>query len=293
MTDAPRRGPSWALPALLLLALPLATTPYTVDAREVAVVTLFGRPVRNLAEPGLYVRAPWPLHQVTRYDRRARLLDVDPTEVLTKDKKNLVVETFVVWRVADAERFLATVGTPEAAETQLSDLVVSRVAASFGERDFSLLMSTDTAQALIPPSLPTDVAGVAQERLGIDVLDVRLRHVGLPVQNEQSIYDRMRAERLRIANAYRSEGEEQAATIRAQADRKAAELLAQADRDAAEVRAQAEEAAARTYAETAALDPELYVFLRRLEAAETVLDDDATLILPHGTLLQPLLEGDR
>jgi modulator of FtsH protease HflC len=293
VTEAPRRSPSWGLLAALLLLVPVVTTPYTVDAREVAVVTLFGRPVRNLVEPGLYLRAPWPLHQVTRYDRRARLLDVDPTEVLTKDKKNLVVETFVVWRVADAERFLSTVGTPEAAETQLSDLVVSRVAASFGERDFSLLMSTDAAQALIPPALPTDVAAVAQERLGIDVLDVRVRHVGLPVQNEQSIYERMRAERLRIANAYRSEGEEKAATIRAQADRQAAELLAQADRDAAEVRAKAEEQAARTYAETAAMDPELYLFLRRLEAAEAVLDDDATLVVPHGTLLAPLLEGDR
>lgn len=293
MTDTPRRTPAWGLLAALLLAAPLATTPYTVDAREVAVVTLFGRPVRNLTEPGLYVRAPWPLHRVTRYDRRARLLDVDPTEVLTKDKKNLVVETFVVWRVADAERFLAAVGTPEAAETQLSDLVVSRVAASFGQRDFSVLMSTEDAQALIPQSLPTDVAGVAQERLGIDVLDVRLRHVGLPVQNEQSIYERMRAERLRIANAYRSEGEEKAAAIRAQADRQAAELLAQADRDAAEVRAKAEEAAARTYAETAALDPELYLYLRRLEAAEAVLDEDATLVLPHDTLLEPLLEGGR
>lgn len=293
MTDAPHRAPPWGALAALLLLLPLASTPYTVDAREVAVVTLFGRPVRNLSAPGLYLRAPWPLHQVTRYDRRARLLDVPPTEVLTKDKKNLVVETFVVWRVADAERFLSTVGTPEAAETQLSDLVVSRVAASFGQRDFSLLMSTEAAQALIPQDLPVDVAAVAQERLGIDVLDVRLRHVGLPVQNEQSIYERMRAERLRIANAYRSEGEERAATIRAQADRQAAELLAQADRDAAEVRATAEEQAARTHAETAALDPELYLFLRRLEAAEAVLDADATLVLPHDTLLEPLLTGDR
>jgi len=293
VTDRPERTVSWPVIGLLLLLLPLATTPYTVDAREVAVVTLFGRPVRNLAAPGLYLRAPWPLHRVTRYDRRARLLDVAPTEVLTKDKKNLVVETFVVWRVSDAERFLAAVGTPEAAETQLSDLVVSRVAASFGQRDFSVLMSTETTQALIPESLPTDVAGVAQERLGIDVLDVRLRHVGLPVQNEQSIYERMRAERLRIANAYRSEGEEKAATIRAEADRQAAELLARADRDAAEVRAAAEEAAARTYAETASLDPELYLYLRKLEAAEAVLDADATLVVPHGTLLEPLLEAPR
>ncbi len=293
MTDTASKGPGWGLLLLPLLLAPLATTPYTVDAREVAVVTFFGRPVRNLAEPGLYVRAPWPLHRVTRYDRRARLLDVAPTEVLTKDKKNLVVETFVVWRVADAERFLETVGTPEAAETQLSDLVVSRVAAAFGQREFGALMSTQGATALIPEALAGEVAETAGSRLGIDVLDVRLRHVGLPVQNEQSIYERMRAERLRIANAYRSEGEEKAASIRAEADRQAAELLARADRDAAKIRAAAEEQAAQTYAETAALDPELYLYLRRLEAAEAVLDADATLVLPHDTLLEPLLEGGR
>lgn len=291
MTDASPKGPSWGLLAVLLLLAPLVTTPYTVDAREVAVVTFFGRPVRNLVDPGLYVRAPWPLHRVTRYDRRARLLDVDPTEVLTKDKKNLVVETFVVWRVQDAERFLEAVGTPEAAETQLSDLVVSRVASTFGQRDFSSLMSTESSEALIPATLPGEVAEVAQARLGIDVLDVRLRHVGLPVQNEQSIYERMRAERLRIANAYRSEGEEKAASIRAEADRQAAELLAQADRDAAKIRAAAEEQAAATYAETAALDPALYLYLRRLEAAEAVLDDDATLVVPIDDLLDPLLQG--
>ncbi|MCP4806118.1 MAG: protease modulator HflC [Proteobacteria bacterium] len=281
------RVATWIV-GLAALAL-MGSTLYTVDAREVAVVTFFGKPVRNLTDPGLYLRAPWPLHQVTRFDRRARLLEVDAAEVLTKDKKNLVVEAFVVWRVADPEHFLETVGSPEAAETQLSDLVVSRVASSFGQREFSELMQVDGERQTLPEDVLTETASVAAERLGVEVLVVRLRHVGLPVQNEQSIYDRMRAERRRIANAYRSEGEEKAAGIRSEADRQAAEILARADQEAAGIRAEAEERSSAVYAESYAKNPELYLLLRRLEATEAILDEDAVLVVEQGQLFEPLV----
>lgn len=273
----------------LAVLLFLGSTLYTVDAREVAVVTFFGKPVRNLTEPGLYLRAPWPLHQVTRFDRRARLLEVDAAEVLTKDKKNLVVEAFVVWRVSDPEHFLEAVGSPEAAETQLSDLVVSRVASSFGQREFTDLMQVDGLNETLPAEVVTETAAIADERLGVEVLVVRLRHVGLPVQNEQSIYDRMRAERRRIANAYRSEGEEKAAAIRAEADRQAAEILADADKQAGTIRAEAEERSSAVYAESYAKNPELYLLLRQLEASEAILDEDAVLVVEQGQLFEPLV----
>lgn len=267
------------------------STAYTVDAREVAVVTMFGKPVANVTEPGLYFRAPWPVHQVTRYDRRARLLDVEPAEVLTKDKKNLVIEAFVLWRVADPERFLESVGSAEAAETQLSDLVVSRIAASFGQREFTELMQVGGQDATLPDEVTTGTAQVANERLGVEVVDVRLRHVGLPVQNEQSIYERMRAERRRIANAYRSEGEEKASSIRAEADRTAAEIIALADTEAGNIRAEAERAAAESYAASYRQDPKLFRLLRRLEASEALLDADSVLVVEQGALLEPLVEG--
>lgn len=278
---------SW-IGGLVLLAF-MGSTLYTIDAREVAVVTFFGKPVRNLTEPGLYVRAPWPLHQVTRFDRRARLLDVDAAEVLTKDKKNLVVEAFVVWRVSDPEHFLEAVGSPEAAETQLSDLVVSRVASSFGQREFSDLMKVDGQAETLPAAVLNETATIADERLGVEVLVVRLRHVGLPVQNEQSIYDRMRAERRRIANAYRSEGEEKAAAIRAEADRQAAEILATADQTAAGIRAESELASSKLYADSYGQDPELFLLLRQLQASEAILDEDAVLVVEQTQLFAPLV----
>ena len=301
MPDAPSdasNSPPWLLlGALALLVATLGGAVYTVDAREVAVVTLFGAPVRTVSEPGLYLRAPWPLHQVVRFDRRAQLLTVPATEMLTQDKKNLVVEPFVLWRVSDPQLFLEAVGTPEVAATQLSDLAVSRIASSLGQREFTALMSVQesgTTTPMLSKALRSDVAEVAARRLGIEVLDLRLRTLGLPLQNEQSIYDRMRAERSRIANRYRSEGEEQAASIRAEADRKAAEMLADAEEAAARVEAQAEETAARLYAEAFARDPELYLHLRELEAFEALVGDDDTVVLESDTaLFRRVLEAQR
>ncbi len=294
----------WGLLGLLalLLAAPAAAL-FTVDATEAVVVTSFGEPVRSITAPGLNLRAPWPLHQIVRFDRRARVLPVAPAETLTRDKKNLVVEPFVVWRIHDPQRFLETVGAPgsagtQAAETQIADLVVSRIAASLGQRDFGELMRVAEGDGLesaelLPPALLSDLRELTKKRLGVDVLELRLRHVGLPLQNEQSIYERMRAERSRIANQYRSEGEERAASIRAEADRRAAELLAQADKDAADIRAAAEQEAAALYAAAFARDPQLYLTLRELEAAEAILDDDTVLVVPTETVLTGLVGPGR
>ncbi len=288
----------WLVPGFLaVLAVLLGGgAVYTIDAREVAVVTLFGAPVRTVVEPGLYFRAPWPLHQVIRFDRRARLLTVPATEMLTQDKKNLVVEPFVLWRVAEPQVFLESVGTPDIAETQLSDLAVSRIASSLGQREYAALMAVETdsktTTPMLPDSLKDDVAQVASRRLGIEILDLRLRTLGLPLQNEQSIYDRMRAERSRIANRYRSEGEEQAASIRAEADRQAAEMLADAEQAAATVEARAEEVAARLYAEAFAQNPELYLQLREIEAFETLFNEDDTIVIESdSTLFRRVLES--
>ncbi len=275
------------------LALVLGASLFTLDAREVGVVTRLGAPVKTVLEPGLNLRLPWPIEQVRRYDSRSRMLSVEAIEVLTQDKKNLVVEAFAVWRIQDPLRFLEAVGTPELGAARLEDLVVSRLAAALGQVAYAdLLAVRGEAGALLPEIALRQVEEGAAARLGIEVQELRLRHLGLPLQNEQSIYERMRAERRRIANAYRSEGEEQASAIRAKADREAAEILASADKDAAAITARAEEATARLYAAAYAQDPDFYRFLRTLDAAETVLDDGTVLVLEPGhPLLDVLTEG--
>jgi membrane protease subunit HflC len=264
-----------------IAAVLLGASIYTVDAREVAVVTMFGaQVVRNVQSPGLYLRAPWPIHQVQRFDRRSRLMTGTPAEVLTKDKKNLVVEPFVLWRVADPERFLEAVGTAELAEAQLGDMVNSRIAAAFGRRDFNDLLSpTGAGESMLPAELSVEVAALAGPRLGVEVITVQLRQVGLPLQNEQSIYERMRAERTRIARAYRSEGEEEAARIRAIADLEAAKIAAAAEKEAAAIRARAEGNATALYANAHKADPGFYRFMSRLDAAAAIVDEDTVLVV--------------
>ncbi len=260
----------------------MSSTLYTLDAREIAVLTTFGAPVSAVLEPGLHLKAPWPVQAVVRFDARRRVLTVPATETLTRDKKNLVLEVFAVWRVSDPQRFLEALGGIDVAEGQLTDLVQSRVSAAIGKLEFQDLLAVGDPAApaeLLPAEVLTDVAAIAQSRLGIAVEDLRLRHLGLPLQNEQSIYERMRAERTRIANAYRSEGEEQATAIRAQADRQAAELLAAAERDAGLVMAGAERAVAATYAEAYRQDPALFQLWTAMEAYSAALGEDDTLVL--------------
>ena len=276
-----------------LAAALLGSSIYTVDAREVAVVTLFGKPVKTVMEPGLQAGLPWPLHQVVRFDKRTQLLNVETAEVLTRDKKNLVVEAFLLWRISDPERFLEAVGTTDVANTQLSDLVASRIAGALGNRDFGELMTTEgDAVSMLPDNLLNGSAEIAKERLGIEALDVRLRHLGLPLQNEQSIYERMRAERSRIANAYRSEGEERAAVIRAEAEREAAEILAGAEKESMAIRARADGSAAKVYAQAYDEDPSFYMFMRGLQTAETLLDEGSVLVVDSdGPLFNALTGG--
>ena len=196
-----------AIAALLLLTLYLTFFP--VRETEFALVTQFGRPLYTVTDAGLH--AKWPFQTALRFDRRLRIYNPRPSEFLTRDKKNLVVENYVAWRIEDPDRFVQTVGDPTAAEMRLHDIIWSGLSASIGTRDIDSLISVaaDRVQAgpildqpmLDQPMLDqlteaTDRA--ALEHYGIRVLDVRIKRLNLPEQNKQSVYARMRAERERI-----------------------------------------------------------------------------------------------
>lgn len=274
-----------------MVALWLSTAVFTLDARSLGVVTFFGEPVQTVVEPGLYLKAPWPFHELRSYDRRGQILVLGPSEAFTKDIKNVVLTPFVVWRVSDPKVFLESLRSLEAVEAPLSDVVVSRIAAAIGNISFNEILSTEgSSERVLPESIKEDI-NQEVEHYGILVEVVQIRHIGLPSQNEQSIYQRMRAERSRIAKKYRSEGEEEALQIRAKADRDAVEIQAKADRDAAEIIARAEKETAAIYAEQYAQEPELYQLLMDLAASEATFSEGGTFIFesterPFSTLLE-------
>ena len=196
---------------VLVVAWALYSTFFTVAETEFVLVTQFGRPVGTVTEAGLHVK--WPYQSATYFDRRLRVYNPRPSEFLTRDKKNLVVESYVLWQIDDPEAFVQTVGDEVAAEMRLHDITWAGLAAALGNHDLDAIVSPDPeklqAQQMLD-ELAEQTGARALEQYGIRVVDVRIKRLNLPEQNKQSVYARMRAERERIARQYRAEGEEQA-----------------------------------------------------------------------------------
>lgn len=277
-----------------LLLLATAASPFVVDATEYAVVTRFGRPVRTVLEPGLHLRLPG-VDNVVRIDRRLLLTEPPVSEYLTLDKKNVIVRPFLAWRVKDPLRFLQTVLVRDAAEARLTGVTGSELGAALGAVPFDALVSTDAARMRlgeIAAGVEARVRETAERDYGIELVSLRIERLAFPQQNEAAVFQRMRAERERIARQSRSEGEEASLKIRAEADRERARLLADAERQAAEIRGKAEAEAARVYADALQEDPEFYRFVRTLSAWDRILDEKTTLVLPADSpLLRDLTKG--
>jgi membrane protease subunit HflC len=263
---------------------------FVVDTTEYAVVTRFGRPVRTYTTPGLRFRIPF-VDQVVRVDARLLMTEPPAAEYLTLDKKNVVARTFLTWRLDDPLRYLQTVQLRDAAEARLAAVTSSEIGAAFGSVPFDALVSTDADKmrlGAIIDQVERRVRDTAAREYGVNLVSLRVERLAFPQQNEASVFQRMRAERQRIAKQFRSEGEEQSLKIRAEADRERARILAEADRKASEIRGQAEAEAARIYADALAADPDFYRFVRTLEAYDKIIDKDTTVILPADS---PLMKG--
>ena len=266
---------------------------YSVRETEFVLITQFGKPLYSVADAGLHVK--WPFQSATYFDRRLRVYNPRPSEFLTRDKKNVVVESYVAWKIQDPKRFVETVGDAVGGEMRLHDIVWSGLAAALGTHDLESIVSTNlqTVQAgeiLDRLSSLTDRAALAQ--YGITVADVRIKRLNLPEQNKQSVYARMRAERERIARQYRAEGEEQALSIRADADRQKEEILSAAYKEAEKVKGEGDAEATRVYSQAYSRNPAFYKLLRTLESYKKIFDDKTTAILSSDSeLLKVLMHG--
>jgi membrane protease subunit HflC len=278
--------------ALLLLA---GRTFFTVPESEFALVTEFGRPIRTVTNAGLHLK--WPFQSATHFDRRLRVYNPRPSEFLTRDKKNVVIEAYVVWQIKDPVRFMQTVGDPVAAEMRLHDIIWSGLSAALGAHDLDSLVgpvaeNTRASDMLDQLTAWTDRATL--EQYGVAVVDVRIKRLNLPEQNKQSVFARMRAERERIARQYRAEGEEQALKIRADADRQKEEILSAAYKEAEKIKGEGDAESTRIYGQAYSKNPRFYKLLRTLESYQKVIDDKTTVILNSDSeLLKVLTHGER
>jgi membrane protease subunit HflC len=257
-------------------------------------MTRFGRPVYTITEAGLHVK--WFFDSASYFDRRLRVYNPRPSEFLTRDKKNLVIESYVLWRIQKPETFVQTVGDDVAAEMRLHDIVWSGLAAALGNHDLEQIVSANpqavqASQMLDGLSKSTDSAALQQ--YGIQVVDVRIKRLNLPEQNKQSVFARMRAERERIARQYRAEGEGQALSIRADADRQKEEILSAAYKEAEKIKGEGDAESTRTYNAAYSRNPRFYKLLRTLESYKKIFDDKTTAILSSDSeLLKVLMRGE-
>jgi modulator of FtsH protease HflC len=277
--------------ALVLLAW---LTFFSVRETEFALITQFGKPVRTVTDAGLHVK--WFFQSATYFDRRLRVYDPRPSEFLTRDKKNLVIESYVAWRIRDPKHFVETVGDPVSAEMRLHDIVWSGLSAVLGTHDLDSIVAPSAASVQAESFLDQLTAATGSSALsqyGIEIVDVRIKRLNLPEQNKQSVYARMRAERERIARQYRAEGEEQALRIRADADRQRDEILSAAYKEAERTRGEGDAAATRTYSQAYSRNPKFYKLVRTLESYKKILDDKTTAILSSDSeLLKVLMKGE-
>lgn len=271
---------------LPVLALVGFSSIFIVDETEQVVILQLGKPVKTVTNPGLNFKLPFPFQEKITFDDRLLEYDSPPEEILSKDKKSLIVDNYVRWKIVDPLQFLKTVQAVPTAKSRMDDIVYSELRRELGTHDMVEIITENREEIM---DIITKQSNSATLAYGISVVDVRIRRVDLPAENEESIYARMEAERKRQANKFRSEGEEEAQKIRAATDRDKTIILADAYKEAEKIRGEGDAKAVQVYAKSYSADPKFYEFVRTLDAYKKVVDDKTTLVLPSDSKLFKLL----
>jgi len=265
--------------ALILALLVLITawlSAYTVDETETAIKFRLGRMVEEGMEPGLHWKIPF-IETVRRFDDRVHTLDEPPSRFLTSEKKNVIVDAFVKWRIADPSQFYVSLaGNPGLANQRLSEIIKSGLRTEFGKRTIQEVISGERRSIM---DLLNEQASSVAKPLRLEVVEVRIQRIDLPSDVSESVYQRMAAERERVARDFRARGREQAERIRAEADRERTVLIAEARREAEELRGLGEAEATRIFAEAYNRDRDFFEFYRSLEAYVNAFDERSDVLV--------------
>jgi len=261
----------------LIAVIIISQSIYVVSEIERAVKLRFGEIVEFDVQPGLHFK--WPIvNSIKYFDGRILTLDAVPQRYLTSEKKALMVDSFIKWRIKDvAKYFTTTGGDEERAKRLLSQRVDTGLRNEFGIRTVKEVVSGERDQLM--NSLATSLDTIAQQELGVEVIDLRVKKIDLPFEVSDSVYNRMRTERERLARELRAQGNEVAEKIRATADKDKTIILADAYREAEETRGLGDAKATATYAEAYTKDPEFYDFTRSLKAYQATFQSKGDILI--------------
>jgi len=269
--------------AFIALVYVLSSSIFVVDQRKFAVVFSFGQIVRVIEKPGLQVQYPGPFESVRFFDRRILTIDNPEAErFITAEKKNLLVDSYVKWRIVDPRKFFISFkGDERLAQDRLTQLVRSALNEEFTKRTVRELISDQREEVM--QGIRKKVAVDASD-IGVEIVDVRLKRVDLLAEISDSVYRRMEAERKRVANELRSTGAAESDKIRANAERQRDTILAEAYRDAQKIKGAGDAKATSLYAEAFGRDPQFAQFYQSLEAYRNSFKDkkDVMVVEPNG-----------
>lgn len=262
--------------ALLVLVILASSTMFTVDQTETALVLRFGEIQQEVTEPGLHFKEPF-IESVVVFDNRTLNLESQQEEVLASDSQRILIDSFLVYHIADPLRFYQTVGTVLRANNQLGSVLNSAVRRVLGDATLPQIIKEDRAGLMVKIRDQVDKEAA---RLGAAVTDVRIRRADLPREISEKVFSRMQSERAREAAQYRAQGSEQAQTITAKADRDVVILKADAQRQADQTRGAGDAERNRIFAEAYGRDPDFFAFYRSMQAyASSLKPGDTRLVV--------------
>ncbi len=272
----------WVFAALLAVIVAAYGFCFTVREGSCAIVSRFGQVKNVYTEAGLYFKLPTPFDKVISFDSRSQYMDSGYTETLTNDKKNIILQTYVIWHVQDPLRFYTSVGNLTNAAAYLNDLAANVKNGVMGSYELKALVSTNLDDIKIDQITAEMKTGIAEKALsdyGIAVEDVRIKRIALPDNNLESVLEQMIADREKQVTQLISEGNRDAAAIKSEADAKAAEIVAEGKAEAAKINAETEKRIAEIYGEAYDKNAELFVYLKKLIALENSVSPDTVIIM--------------
>ena len=258
--------------AILFASSVFLSCVFVVDQRQYGIIFAFGEVKKIIAKPGLYFKLPAPFQNVLLLDKRLLTLDTpQPDRFLTAEKKNILIDSFIKWRITDPRLYFVSFGGDEnGANNRLQQIIRAALQEEITKHTVKEVISSKRKEVMNAVVSKVKKEG---QQIGIGVIDVRLKRVDYVEQINNSVFDRMKAERTRVANELRSTGAAESEKIRADADRQRAVVLAQAYRDAEKIRGEGDAKASQIYAEAFSKNPEFYRFYRSLEAYRASFKD--------------------
>ncbi len=248
---------------------------FVVDITQTAIVVQLGKPVRNVTEPGLNVKIPF-IQEVTYFDKRLLDYDSEAQDVITQDKKTLLLDNFAKWRITDPLKVYQAFQSQRGALQRLHDIIYSELRVELGRHDLLEIVSSSRAELM---RVVTQRSNEKASVYGIEIQDVRIKRADLPEQNEKAVFARMQAERERQAKQYRAEGAEEAQKIRSEAEKDREIILAEAYKESEELRGGGDAKAFRIYADAYRQDPKFFEFTRTMEAYKKTFKDRSTVVM--------------